>query len=119
MHRSLPTFFQRLRRHRGGWMLLIAALMIKVAASTACVLDGPKPIVDAVSVGQVTALADDGDLCFLGESGDCHCSCAHAVALPTTMPSVATIVALPGVMVHLPAPNAPLAQRSPLRPPIA
>jgi hypothetical protein len=128
MPRSLPTLFQRLRRHRGGWMLLIAALMIKIATGTICVLDGPGLIATAtasehtLTVGNVqadTASANDGDACLLGEAGGCHCACAHAVTLPTTLPALAAVIALPVVIGHLPAAPTPLASPSPLRPPIA
>src|SRR4051812_7070664 len=134
MHRTLPTIFQRLRRHKGGWMLLIAALVIKIAAGTACVLDGPgfasaapvdgyTAVLDTaqanVGSADVGAAADNADACLLGEGSDCHCACAHAAALPTTAPAVATVVRLPEVVSHLPAAPVALATRSPLRPPIA
>jgi hypothetical protein len=128
MSRSLPSMLQRLRRHKGGWLLLIAALMIKIAAGTVCVLDGPglassEPSGDhtkIVSVLQATATStDDGDACLLGEAGGCHCACAHATALPATMPALVAIVGLPAVVSHLPTAPTPLFNRSPLRPPIA
>jgi len=128
MSRALPTLLQRLRRHKGGWLLLIMALMIKVAAGTMCVLDGPSLVSSEPAGGHAqianalqaaVAPADDGDACHLGEAGGCHCACAHATALPTTMPALVTVVALPGVVSHLPATPTPLFMRSPLRPPIA
>ena len=128
MSRTLPTLLQRLRRHKGGWLLLIAALMIKIAAGTVCVLDGPRlasrdPSGDhtkRVSVVEAaTSSADDGDGCLLGEVGGCHCACAHATALPPAMPALVAVVGLPAVVSHLPAAPTPLFNRSPLRPPIA
>jgi hypothetical protein len=119
---------QRLRRHKGGWLLLIAALMIKIAAGTVCVMDGPSLASSApsgdhaeiVSVLQAsTSSVDDGDACLLGEPGGCHCACAHATALPATMPALIAVVGLPAVVGHLPAAPTPLFNRAPLRPPIA
>jgi hypothetical protein len=120
--------YQRLRHHKGGWLLLIAALMIKIAAGTVCVLDGPRLASSEPSGGHTqivsalqaaTSSADDGDACLLGEAGGCHCACAHATALPATMPALVAVVGLPAVVGHLPAAPTPLFNRSPLRPPIA
>jgi hypothetical protein len=127
MSRSLPTLLQRLRRHKGGWLLLIAALMIKIAAGTVCVLDGPRVAssgpsgghTNIASVVEAATSADDGDACLLGEAGGCHCACAHATALPATLPALAAVVSLPIVVSHLPVAPTPLFNRSPLRPPIA
>jgi hypothetical protein len=128
MSRTLPTLLQRLRRHKGGWLLLIAALMIKIAAGTVCVLDGPRvasnvPPGDHTTIESVvaaaTSSADEGDTCLLGEAGGCHCACAHATALPATLPVLAAVIGLPAVVSHLPAAPRLLFNRSPLRPPIA
>ncbi|HVI55724.1 MAG TPA: hypothetical protein VM621_11835 [Luteibacter sp.] len=127
MPRTLPTMLQRFRRHKGGWILLIAALMIKIAAGTACMMDGPRLLSDTPSADRVLAIGgmqadaatSDGDACLLGESGGCHCACAHATALPSAMPALAAVVSLPVVVTHLPVAPSPLFARSPLRPPIA
>jgi hypothetical protein len=103
------------------------ALMIKIAAGTVCVLDGPGTASSEPSDGrtpiagvlQSSTPADDGDACQLGEAGGCHCACAHATALPATMPTLVAIVSLPAVVGHLPAAPTPSVTRSPLRPPIA
>lgn len=128
MSRTLPTMYQRLRRHKGGWLLLIAALIIKIAAGTVCVLDGPRLASSAPSTSHTltvnaseanTPPADDGEACLLGEAGGCHCACAHATALPTAMPALAAVIGLPVVVSHLPATPVSPVNRSPLRPPIA
>lgn len=128
MSRTLPTLLQRLRRHKGGWLLLVAALMIKIAAGTVCVLDSPRLAAGELSgdhtkmvtvVEAATSSIDDGDACQLGEVGSCHCACAHATAFPTAMPALVAIVGLPAVVSHLPAAPSPWFNRSPLRPPIA
>lgn len=109
-------------------MLLIAALLIKVAAGTICVLDGPGQSSVANASEQTLTLGttqadmastNDSDGCLLGEAGGCHCACAHAVALPATFPVLAAVIGLPMVISHLPAAPTPLVSPSPLRPPIA
>jgi hypothetical protein len=122
------SFFQRLRRHRGAWMLVALAMLIKFAASTACLLDGPiaGPLagessavtVSGTPVADVTMSFDD-EHCVLGEAGGCHCACAHAVTLPAYALSISASAWLPGIDSHPPV--APLlgASVSPLRPPIA
>ncbi|UPG94338.1 hypothetical protein [Luteibacter aegosomatissinici] len=127
MHARTASLFQRLRSHKGAWLLVFAAIMLKVAAATVCVLDGPKVV--ALAASQVaTAQADvtthastatDDEDCLLGEVGGCHCACAHAVTLPATAPFVAAVAIPPALSVHLPASPAPLVSPSPLRPPIA
>jgi len=128
MIRLVPRFLQRLRRHKGGWVLLFAALMIKIAASTVCVLDGPPLASGTPASGQAQALvtmqadtvtAGDGDVCLLGEGSGCHCACAHGAALPMTAVALTSVVALPQVVTHLPSAPPALIARSPLRPPIA
>ncbi len=128
MSRPLPTMYQRLRRHKGGWLLLIAALIIKIAAGTVCVLDGPRLASSTPSTPHTLTLnaleantpsTDDGETCLLGEAGGCHCACAHATALPTAMPALAAVIGLPVVVSHLPAAPLSPVNRSPLRPPIA
>jgi nitrous oxidase accessory protein NosD len=122
-----PNLLQRLRRHKGGWVLLFAALMIKIAASTVCVFDGARvastPTVpgDAVTVSVLAAeaVAADNDLCLLGEGSGCHCACAHGAALPMTTPVVAAVVVPDGLVRHVPSAPTALYPPSLLRPPIA
>ncbi|SFW23363.1 hypothetical protein SAMN02800691_0441 [Luteibacter sp. UNCMF366Tsu5.1] len=128
MTRLVPTLLQRLRRHKGGWVLLFAALMIKIAASTVCVLDGPALVSVSPSSGHTLAVAavqadvassGDTEICLLDEGNGCHCACAHGAALPMACHAVATLIRLPEVVSHLPeAPPYPAAS-SLLRPPIA
>ena len=109
-------------------MLLFAALMIKIAASTACLLDGPALVSVAPSNGHslaiATAQADavtsgDTEICLLDEGKGCHCACAHGAALPMVAYAVATLVSLPEVVSHVPAAPPYPAPSSLLRPPIA
>ncbi|WP_458071262.1 hypothetical protein [Rhodanobacter sp. BL-MT-08] len=93
MFLSHPSLLTRLRRHRGLWVLAVAVLLIKLAAGTMCLTDGPyKNIaastasalsIDAPSEQSVTSAADEAGDCVLGEAGDCHCACAHTLPLPT------------------------------------
>jgi hypothetical protein len=126
MHARTASLFQRLRSHKGAWLLVLAAIMIKVAAATVCVLDGPKVVALATSQA-VAAQADathassatgDED-CLLGEVGGCHCACAHAATLPATAPFVASLVIPPTISAHPPVSPSPRVSPSPLRPPIA
>jgi hypothetical protein len=125
MHRSLPTLLQRLRRHKGGWVLLIAALMIKVATGTVCLLDGsplpggPPSSGQTLALATDTASASDGEACLLGEGDGCHCACAHAAALPVAAPALEAVISLPIIVSHLPVSPSRLVSPSPLRPPIA
>jgi len=131
MSLSLPTLFQRLRRHKGGWVLLFAALLIKIAASSVCVLDGPSPGFTGTGTGGGQAqtlpmsqadpgasLGDD-DACLLGEGGSCHCACAHAATLPVTVNPLTAMIGVRIIVNHPPTTAIALVERSPLRPPIA
>lgn len=123
MHRHSPPLFAYLRCQRGVWVLALAVLMFKVAMSTFCVLDGPRVAFAGdntkANVAATASLEADDDLCVLDEGKGCHCTCAHATALPaspTVMP-----VAVPMSTAHalLRAAASPAFVRSPLRPPIA
>ncbi|MDQ0007993.1 hypothetical protein J2T07_000152 [Luteibacter jiangsuensis] len=122
MRRTTPRLFTHLRRHRGVWMLALAVLLFKVAMSTFCVLDGPRVAFSGDAAG-ATAVSDttlgDGDLCVLDEGKGCHCTCAHAVALPTSIASVIVPSLVSRVHPALPVMAPPAFTRSPLRPPIA
>lgn len=124
-------------------MVLFVALVIKIAASTACLLDTPAAeglapadasasthatttgvtnptevtTHDATTGTATYAVANES--CLLGETGDCHCACAHAATLPAALPHFVATIALPEVVVHQPMTLAPRIDRSPLRPPIA
>jgi hypothetical protein len=122
MHRHTPRLFTSLRRHRGVWVLALAVLLFKVAMSTFCVLDGPRVTIGGDSAKSTVAAlnaTDDGDLCVLDEGKGCHCTCAHAVALPTndTVLAIGMPVSREHPALHEAA--SPRFFRSPLRPPIA
>lgn len=125
MSRRPPSLLVRLRRHRGVWMLALAVLLFKVAMSTFCALDGPRavfagnaPAGSAVTVQDASVDADD-DYCALGEGGGCHCTCAHAVALPTHATVMAATERPSNLHLAVPAGESPAFARSPLRPPIS
>ncbi len=128
MTRATPPLLTRLRRHRGLWVLAVAVLLIKLVAGSICLGDGPAVtrLADAPATTSVlatmdsaTAAAPDDNSCLLGEAGGCHCACAHALTLATSVTiSVALIEAKvessrlsPGVI--------PETTGSLLRPPIA
>lgn len=126
MHSRNAILLTRLRLHKGAWMLVFAAMLIKIATATACMQDGPRAVVsmDATGVSQsvetqADTLADQGDDCLLGEGSGCHCACAHAMALPAVAPSLALLILPPTVEVHPPVAPSLRAIGSPLRPPIA
>jgi hypothetical protein len=123
MHRHTPRLFIRLRRHRGVWVLALAVLLFKVAMSTFCVLDGPRVAFTAdaaiATVAAVDATDSDGDLCVLSEGKGCHCTCAHAVAMPAHTGTILAAVLVSRVHPPLSASASPAFARSPLRPPIA
>jgi hypothetical protein len=123
MHRHTPRLFTRLRRHRGVWVLALAVLLFKVAMSTFCVLDGPRiAFAGDATIGTMAAvdsLEGDDDLCVLNEGKGCHCTCAHAVAMPAGDSTVLVAPLVSRVHPLLPAAASPAFARSPLRPPIA
>lgn len=124
--RAVPaTLLQRLRLHRGVWLLVAVALLIKFATSTACLLDGPRPVFASAgdTAASMIAVSDTQDppdeTCLLGEAGGCHCACAHAVAVPASGLRVAIVLPPSGVALHVPAATPPRGPGSLLRPPIA
>ncbi|QWT19703.1 hypothetical protein KPL74_18375 [Bacillus sp. NP157] len=114
------TLFASLRRLRGAWLLVAAALVIKLLSGTACLLDGARvAATDVVQVMQAQA-ADEGDPgCLLDERGGCHCACAHAAALPSHIATLAAYLPAPARHAHVPVEPSPQVPGSPLRPPIA
>lgn len=98
MVQSSRPLFTRLRRHRGLWVLAVFVLLIKLSASTLCLADAPEKqfaqttTVSALSLTtgtiDIPLPAEDADSCVLGEVNGCHCACAHALTLPSTMLSV-------------------------------
>ncbi|WP_052697947.1 hypothetical protein [Luteibacter yeojuensis] len=120
MPNRTATVFQRLRSLKGAWILVMFAVLIKVASTTACTLDGPSTVaIASVAVAASHADAGPDEGCLLGEPGGCHCACAHAVALPSAAPVVALVTLLPFIQAHPPAAPSVRAPASPLRPPIA
>ncbi|WP_426700685.1 hypothetical protein ACPPVV_15080 [Rhodanobacter sp. Col0626] len=91
MTRSATPLLTRLRRHRGLWALAIAVLLIKLVSSSICLADDPSARLAATQavVGMTADSAvagTSGDAaCLLGEAGDCHCACAHALTLTSSM----------------------------------
>jgi hypothetical protein len=94
MIRATQPLLTRLRRHRGLWVLAVAVLLIKLVAGSICLGDGPAatrladtqatPSVVA-TMDSATAAAQDDNPCLLGEAGGCHCACAHALTLATSV----------------------------------
>jgi len=128
MHAPTARLFQRLRLHRGAWMLVVFAMLIKVAASTACLLDGPRTVVagaqagtaiEAQFIAATTADSQDDEFCQLGEPGGCHCACAHAVTMPAASFDTVASALLPSIHAHAPVAPSMRPMASPLRPPIA
>ena len=124
MFAHAPSLLVRLRRHRGVWMLALAVLLFKVAMSTFCALDGPRvAFADGSPAAPIAAVqgtdADADDYCALGEGGGCHCTCAHAVALPTHASVIAATERPSRLHLAVPAGESPAFARSPLRPPIS
>lgn len=105
-------------------MLVFAAILIKITTATACMLDGPR-VVDAAAVAaseitmQAQTIDDQGDDCLLGESGGCHCACAHAMTLPAVAFHLALTVRPMPVDIHPPVTPSLRTIGSLLRPPIA
>lgn len=116
-----PRLLARLRRHRGAWLLAMAVLVIKLVASTFCIMDGPRiASVPATAIQSIdnTAAADDG-ACSLGEGSGCHCACAHAVAMPVSATLVPALLAVDIVTPRVSSTTVLRVPDAPLRPPIA
>jgi hypothetical protein len=122
MPRIAPRLFTRLRRHRGVWGLALAVLLFKFAMATFCLLDGPRVVAvsgDTPAVAALDASGTDDDACVLDGGSACHCSCAHSVAMPMSMPVMITAVPHGEIAASAPAGLQTGFQPAPLRPPIA
>jgi len=121
------SLLQRLRRHRGLWLLVMAVLLIKLVSSSVCVADGgqrdgfsARAGVVATMTLQAAAPAAAGDTdCLLGEGGSCHCACAHAAGLPTSVVLAVVPADAPTLVFSAEAGRVPAITASLLRPPIA
>ncbi len=90
MHLCALPLLVRLRRHRGLWLLAVAVVMLKLVAGTICLGDSPgQPFTAAPQPGSTLVMSKAETTvatadCLLGEAGDCHCTCAHSLTLPST-----------------------------------
>ena len=115
----------RLRRHRGLWALAVAVLLIKLVSSSICLGDDPAVRLAATQTA-ATAVVDsmaadpspDG-ACLLGEASACHCACAHALTLTTSMTPLAAPIAAGVESPRFSLGLVPDTTGSLLRPPIA
>jgi hypothetical protein len=128
MIRSTPPLLTRLRRHRGLWVLAVAVLLIKLAAGSICLGDNPAAtaLADAQATTSVLATMDsataatpDDNACLLGEAGGCHCACAHALTLATSVTLSVALIETSTESFRLSPGMVPAATGSLLRPPIA
>jgi hypothetical protein len=131
MFRPAPSLLNRLRRHRGLWLLAVAVLMIKLTAGTICLGDGPNLRLasttaaatslygGSLDVAEKAAPVDAKGDCLLGEPGDCHCACAHSVTLPTTALASITMMKVRFASSAIGVGYTPAMTGSLLRPPIA
>ncbi|AIF48299.1 hypothetical protein [Dyella japonica] len=124
---SRPTsLLQRLRRHRGLWVLVVAVMFIKLLSGTVCLADGGErdslaggsQAVVAMTMEAAAPATGDGD-CVLGEGASCHCACSHSLALPTMVVLAIGAPATSFATSSVDAGRVPDAAGSLLRPPIA
>jgi hypothetical protein len=126
MHRP-PSLLARLRRHRGWWVLAAAVMLIKLTGGTICLTDGARTRLGqaATTIGALASMdaakasATDAVGCPFGETGECHCACAHTATMPSTaMLSVEKIQTGSHAAARAPG-FAPAMTGSLIRPPIA
>lgn len=123
MPRDATPLLTRLRRHRGLWVLAVAVLLLKLASSSICLGDRPAAgmaVAQAAGIAVAAADVQVDDACLLGEAGECHCACAHALTLTSggvSLPAAPVLARL--LAVPLAAGRIPAATGSLLRPPIA
>jgi hypothetical protein len=117
----------RLRRHRGLWLLVVAVLLIKLVSGSVCLADGgerdtvsPQAHVAAAMALDAPATEQAGDgACLLGEGASCHCACAHAATLPASVELAIGSHDAPFATAAVDAGRVPEMTGSLLRPPIA
>ena len=127
MFRTQPSLLARLRRHRGLWLLTALVLVFKLASGSVCLADsssiplaahGPADVTTVVNSTQAPTDTAPDPACLLGEV-QCHCTCAHAMPIPTAVASTSGVslpaFALPPVLAGIRVATLD----SPLRPPIA
>ena len=128
MTRATPPLLTRLRRHRGLWVLAVAVLLIKLVAGSICLGDSPAAtwLADTqattsvpATIDSATAAAPDDNPCLLGEAGGCHCACAHALTLATTVSLSVALIETKAESARLSPGMLPETTGSLLRPPIA
>lgn len=118
--RSLPLM-NRLRRHRGLWLLVVLVMLIKLASGAVCLADGARsqPSSAVATLSMAASPASQGDDCLLGEGGACHCACAHMATLPASVSlAVGSLPAIAAQAAFV-AGRVPSRSSSLLRPPIA
>ncbi len=117
----------RLRRHRGLWLLVVAVMLIKLASGSLCLADGGERDVGVAGVAAVAGAAlvaapanqSAGDDCLLGEGASCHCACAHSATLPASVALAIGNAVTAFVPPSFEVGRVPAVTGSLLRPPIA
>ncbi|TPG47763.1 hypothetical protein EAH75_13190 [Rhodanobacter glycinis] len=128
MIRTTSPLLTRLRRHRGLWVLAVAVLLIKLVAGSICLGDNPAATALAdvqattsvlTAMDSATAATPDDNACLLGEAGGCHCACAHALTLVSSVTLSVALIETSAESSRLPPGMIPETTGSLLRPPIA
>lgn len=127
MSRASVPLLTRLRRYRGLWLLAFATLMIKLLSSSVCLGDGNvEPFTASQGTTTQTLATVSGgsdaaldDACLLGEAGNCHCACTHALTLASQMVSPIAPMVVTMESPRLSLGLMPDTTGSVLRPPIA
>lgn len=130
MSASRPVLSHLRRRSFGAVWLCTLLILLKLVVVTGCLATDTQSAV-AASGGQITLIVetaapfadtDQGSFaadCWHAETGDCHCSCMHAVPLASHADvRVAMMSAASNLAAALPALNT-LPSQNELRPPIA
>lgn len=128
MFRIRPSLLARLRRHRGLWALAALVLVFKLASGSVCLADAPSALLTAHASTTTTAMVASAPMlgdtapdpaCLLGEVGDCHCTCAHAMPIPVAASASPTVPLLVFVAPPISSGIRTAVPGLPLRPPIA
>ncbi|WP_242451830.1 hypothetical protein [Rhodanobacter sp. T12-5] len=123
-----PPLLTHLRRHRGLWVLAVAVLLIKLVMGSICLGDDPAAarLADTqtatsalATMDSATTAAPDDNACLLGEAGGCHCTCAHALTLTTSITLSVALLDVTRESSRLSLGLVPVKTGSLLRPPIA